>query len=168
MSSWFRTYGYAEVADRLLVGAYPLDADDVGMLAWMGVRKVLNLTEDEEYGPGQRSEVEEALQRAGIDERRIELRDFGALPPPLITRAVRTVGEWLDGGQLVYVHCRAGWQRSPTIAAAVLMAREGLDPDPALERIRRAKPSAEPLEHQREDLERWWRGRSCKSAAEDG
>ena len=43
MSDWFRTYGFAEVYDGLLVGAYPLDADDVRMLSAMSVQRILNL-----------------------------------------------------------------------------------------------------------------------------
>ena len=52
MSRWFRTYGFAEITDELLIGAYPLDEDDVEMLARLGVKRVLNLVEDEEYGSG--------------------------------------------------------------------------------------------------------------------
>ena len=51
VSNWFRTYGFADVDHGLLIGAYPLDADDVGMLEWVGIDRVLNLVEDEEYGP---------------------------------------------------------------------------------------------------------------------
>ena len=52
MSRWFRTYGFADVFDDLIVGAYPLDEDDVDTLARLGIRRVLNLTEDEEYRAG--------------------------------------------------------------------------------------------------------------------
>src|SRR6202020_3169610 len=54
MSDWFRTYGFAQVHDGLLIGAYPLDGDDIRMLGAMSVRQVLNLVEDAEYGPGRR------------------------------------------------------------------------------------------------------------------
>ena len=33
VSDWFEHFGYAEVADDLLIGAYPQDADDVAALA---------------------------------------------------------------------------------------------------------------------------------------
>ena len=49
MSSWFRSYGYASVYDHLIVGALPLDETDVRMLATLGVSRVLNLVEDDEY-----------------------------------------------------------------------------------------------------------------------
>src|SRR5207248_2493797 len=64
-----------------------------------------------------------------------------------------------------YLHCRAGWQRSAAVAAGVVALRDGLDIDEALDFVRRRKPSADPLPHQREDLRRWWLGR--REAARD-
>ena len=52
VSRWFRSYGFADVFDDLIVGAYPLDQDDVDTLALLGIERVLNLTEDDEYPPG--------------------------------------------------------------------------------------------------------------------
>ena len=37
VSRWFRSYGFADVFDDLIVGAYPLDRDDVDMLARLGI-----------------------------------------------------------------------------------------------------------------------------------
>ena len=156
---WFRTYGFADVLDGLLIGSYPLDRDDVAMLEWAGVRKVLNLVEDDEYRPGERDEVEQAFAELGIEEQRLPFPDYGGLPPGLLDRAVKTVSAWLAEGQAAYVHCRAGWQRSPAIAAALIATRDGVDIDEALTQVRVRKPSADPLPHQREDLWRWWRER---------
>jgi protein-tyrosine phosphatase len=170
VSTWFRTYGFAEIAPGLLIGAYPLDQEDVSMLAWMRVRRILNLAREEEYEPGQRQAVEAALEAAGICEVRIGLVDFGGLPAAQIESAVALVCGWLDRGELVYVHCRAGWQRSAAIAAASLAVRDGLEPEQALAAVERAKPSAVPLEHQREDLRRWWetRGAGTGGSVEEG
>ena len=160
MSGWFRSYGFADVIDGLLVGAYPLDRDDVAMLEWVGVERVLNLTEDDEYPEGDREAVTAALAEAGIDERRIELIDFGQLPPEALERAVAEVISSLDEGKRTYLHCRAGWQRSAAVAAGVIAVREGLDPDEALAFVKERKPSADPLPHQRDDLRRWWQERA--------
>ena len=46
VSAWFRTYGFADVLDDLLIGAYPLDAEDVALLQRAGIERVLNLVED--------------------------------------------------------------------------------------------------------------------------
>jgi dual specificity phosphatase 12 len=86
----------------------------------------------------------------------VEIVDYGNLLPGHIERATRIGLEWLAQGERVYVHCRAGMQRSATIAAAIVMLRDGLDAPAALTSIRERKPSANPLSHQRKDLERWW------------
>jgi protein-tyrosine phosphatase len=161
LSTWFRTYGFADVLDGLVVGAYPLDQTDVGTLSWMGVTRVLNLTEDAEYRRGERATVARALAGAGIEEYRLSLPDYGGLPAAGIEQAVREINAWLDHGALTYVHCRAGWQRSAAVAAAVVAVREGLDIDEAVAQVQLRKPSADPLPHQREDLRRWWRARQA-------
>ena len=156
MSNWFRTYGFAEILPEFLIGAYPTDESDVAMLHWLGIKRILNLCEDEEYPPGARQVLDEDLPEKGITEQRISLRDFGGLPAEAIDEAVAVVSAWLDAGERTYLHCRAGLQRSATVAAAVVAQRRQLDPDEAMAFVRRAKPSAEPLPHQREDLLVWW------------
>ncbi len=134
VSSWFQSYGFADVTRDLVIGAYPLDGRDVAMLANMHVDRVLNLVEDEEYRPGERDVIERAYGEAGIEEHRMRLTDFGQLPADELEAAVVTVNSWLDEGARVYLHCRAGWQRSAAVAAGVVALREQLDIGPALER----------------------------------
>jgi protein-tyrosine phosphatase len=167
VSEWFDTYGRAEVADGLVTGAYPGDAADVAALAEEGVEAVFNLCEDREYPAGARAEVEAALAAAGIEERRLSVEDYGALGAERLEAAVQEVLGWLEEDRRVYLHCRAGWQRSAAVAAGVVALRDGVALDEALGRIRRRKPSAQPLGHQLEDLYRWWhaRGGSVRSGA---
>jgi protein-tyrosine phosphatase len=160
VSAWFRTYGFADVLDDLLIGAYPIDEEDVAMLGRAGVRRVLNLVEDDEYQPGERETIEAAYASAGIEERRLELIDYGNLPRAELEAAVQEVTRWLDQGVRTYVHCRAGWQRSPAVAAGVIAIRGGIDVNEALRYVQRRKPSADPLPHQRQDLLRWWAERA--------
>ena len=159
MSRWFRTYGFDDVLDDLLIGAYPLDAADVWMLEWSGVQRVLNLVEDDEYRPGERLGVENALRKSGIEEYRMGLTDYGGLPAEELEAAVRTVNAWLDEGVRTYLHCRAGWQRSAAVAAGVVAVRHGIDIEDALAYVKARKPTADPLPHQRKDLKRWWNSR---------
>lgn len=156
MSTWFQRFGFAPVGERLLVGAYPGDADDVALIAGARADAVLNLCEDLEYADGAREAVEAALRERGIEERRLPLVDYGGLPLEQLERAVAEVEAWLGSGRTVYLHCRAGWQRSATVAAAVVARREGLGVEEALRVVRERKPTAEPLPHQRADLHRWW------------
>jgi protein-tyrosine phosphatase len=163
VSSWFRSYGFADVFEGLLIGCYPLDEEDVAMLHWAGVERVLNLVEDDEYRAGEREAVQRAFAGAGIEEYRMPFPDFGGLPTELVDQAVSIIRGWLAEGRRIYMHCRAGWQRSPAIAAALLALRDGVDIDEALEAVRVRKPTADPLPHQREDLWRWWRERGGAS-----
>ncbi len=160
MSLWFRSYGFADVHPELLIGAYPLDDEDVAMIAHLGVDRILNLVQDSEYREGDRGVVEAALEQAGIEEQRLDLTDYGGLPSTEIEEAVTRVLEWLEAGHRVYLHCRAGWQRSAAIAAGVVAIREGLGIEDALAVVNARKPSADPLAHQRDDLLWWWQERN--------
>jgi len=155
MSRWFERFGFAEVAEGLWVGAYPTDADDVAEIAALGVTRVLNLCEDVEYRPAQRAAVEASLGGAGLVEDRVCLVDYGGLPLAALDRAARRVVSWLEDGERVYLHCRAGWQRSATVAGAVVALRDGVGVGEALRRIQARKPTAEPLDRQRRDLAAW-------------
>lgn len=163
MSNWFRTYGFADIDDGFFIGAYPLDADDVSMLEWLGIERLLNLVEDGEYRAGERDAVKAALSEAGIKEYRLSLTDYGGLPAAAIEAAVQEISQWLDEGRRAYVHCRAGWQRSAAIAAGVIAVRQGLQIDDAIAYVQARKASADPLPHQRQDLHVWWDLRSRAS-----
>jgi atypical dual specificity phosphatase len=156
VSSWFRSYGYAAVYAQLIVGALPLDDSDVRMLATLGVSRVLNLVEDDEYPRGTRRKAEQALADADIEERRLSSEDYGALTPELLESATAQVNTWLDGGEVVYLHCRAGWQRSAAVAAGAIAIRDGIGLDSALLQVQKQRSTADPLPHQREDLARWF------------
>jgi protein-tyrosine phosphatase len=161
MSSWFEDFGFAEIGPDLLMGAYPQDADDVEALRDAGVTAVFNLVQDAEYQrAGGREACAAALARAGIREERVEVVDYGSLRTDHIERAATTVLAWLDAGERVYVHCRAGMQRSAVVAAAVVALQDEIEPQDALRRIRARNPQANPLAHQREDLLRWWDARA--------
>ncbi len=160
MSDWFEHFGFAEVGDDLLMGAYPQDADDVAALSTAGVTAVFNLVQDVEYElQDGREACAAALAQAGIREERVEVVDFGNLLPGHIELAARTVLAWLADGERVYVHCRAGMQRSAVVSAAIVALHEQVEPLEALDRVRARNPRANPLAHQRQDLLRWWEKR---------
>ncbi|HEY8866572.1 MAG TPA: dual specificity protein phosphatase family protein [Solirubrobacteraceae bacterium] len=159
MSAWFDRFGFAEVLSNLLVGAYPVDAEDVGRLTTVGVESTYNLCEDAEYGDGGRPEAEAALAEAGIAERRLPLVDYGDLAAADLERAVTEVLAALGDGERVYLHCRAGWQRSAAVAAGVIALRERIGIEEALALLRERKPTAEPMPHQQAGLLAWFQAR---------
>lgn len=159
MSNWFRTYGYGEVYPGLIVGAYPLDREDVERLGLISIERVLNLVEDSEYQPGDREVIEAAYAALGIKETRMNLVDFGHLPADRLEQAVSTLVEWLEERHRVYVHCRAGWQRSASVASGAVAVLDGIGIEEALATVRARKPTADPLPHQRADLHTWWLSR---------
>lgn len=163
MSKWFRTYGYEQVYPDLFVGAYPTDLEDVAVLHRLEVERVLNLVQDAEYAPGERDAVSLAYHRAGIVEERLRLVDFGRLPAERIEEAVAQLLDWLDDDRRVYVHCRAGRQRSAAVAAGTVAVRENVSIERALALVRHRRPTADPLPHQREDLTKWWMDRPLEA-----
>jgi predicted protein tyrosine phosphatase len=167
MSNWFRSYGYGEVHPGLIVGAYPLDGRDVDSLGLMRVERVLNLVEDSEYQPGDRQAIEEAYASHGIDETRMNLVDFGHLPADRLEEAVMTLVDWLEEGRRVYVHCRAGWQRSAAVASGAVAVVRDIPIEEALDAVRAQKPTADPLPHQRADLRAWWQSRAGADSGRD-
>src|SRR5919206_4550679 len=98
MSEWFERFGFGEVADNLLTGAYPRDRHDVAVLAGERVTSILNLCEDCEYGSGERDAVAEALRDAGIRELRVASVDYGELIPSRLEEATDAVLAWPEAG----------------------------------------------------------------------
>lgn len=61
-----------------------------------------------------------------------------------ITDAVTFGTEQLATGRALLIHCRGGIRRSPTVAAAVVAAAEGMSVDEAMALVKRARPAANP------------------------
>jgi protein-tyrosine phosphatase len=74
-------------------------------------------------------------------------------PPKLedLKKGADFIREEIEKGGRVYVHCREGRGRGPTMAAAYLVST-GMVPDEAWETIRKARPFINPTRRQREQL----------------
>jgi protein-tyrosine phosphatase len=62
----------------------------------------------------------------------------------LLRDAASAITAWRDDGKTVFVHCVAGISRTPTIVAAYLASRLGIDGTTALARVTAAHPRANP------------------------
>ena len=114
--------------DVLLSGRNPLTTVDVARLRDLGVTHVLDLREDHEWQPPRfGAEAIAALAHAGIERRSVVVQDIRAPTPAAFDEALAWIDTSLERpGALVYVHCRAGRERTGSILAAYIGTRTGV------------------------------------------
>ena len=101
----------------------PRSADDIDRLREAGITAVLSLqTDDDMRGLNLKWETLLAHYKGcGIEVRRVPVKDFDrAELRSKLPECVRTLDELLTAGHVVYLHCTAGVNRSPTVAVAHL------------------------------------------------
>ncbi len=96
-----------------------------------------------------------AWVEAGARVVEVPIRDWVAIPSWQISHAVDTVLRERADGRRVLLHCLAGVNRAPSVAAAVLCRLEGIGVDEALRRVRTARPAASPTPEQLASLYEW-------------
>lgn len=77
-----------------------------------------------------------------------------------LTIGTAAVKQMVDLGNTVYVHCKNGHGRSPTLVAAYLVRYEGKEPGEAIEFIKSKRPEVHLEEEQMKALEAF--GKICK------
>ncbi len=162
-------FRYWQVGPRLWAGRNPLSERDLRELAERGVTHILDLREESEWaGPGRvGGEAIGAAAGLGIARKHVPIGDFQPPSDAAFTRAAA----WLDArsaepGAVVFAHCRAGLQRTPTILAAWLARREAIAFGEAVERLQQNGYRGEPMPEQRRAAERWLQ--SGQASVEDG
>ena len=135
---------FDRVLPQILIGTYPENAEDIAQLGReQQVSAVLNLQSDEDFtrlGCNWPS-LEEAYRRAGIEIRRVPVRDFDTADLTLhLAEGVQTLADFVERGHTVYVHCSAGLGRSPSVVIAYLHWIEGVDLTEAIDRISQCHP----------------------------
>jgi hypothetical protein len=112
-----------------------LDREDFPLLGTLGINCVINLETYLRYSP-------RSLASAGIGFVSIPVADIDqALPEKFIDAGVAAIEEVISGGGNVYVHCTAGWQRSPALVACYLVYA-GLPAERALALVKQRRPVA--------------------------
>jgi protein-tyrosine phosphatase len=127
------------VLPHLFVGSCPASADDINHLKTdYGVTAILNLQTDHDfdYWDLNWSRIEARCYELGIEVRRIPVRDFDGLDlRKKLSQCVETLDELLRGGYTVYTHCNVGSGRSPSVAIAYLVWRQGWNLDDAIDHV---------------------------------
>ncbi len=123
------------VAPGVLGCAYPRTERSLAALSGSGVRLLVNLHE--------RPHDPVRLERHGLREVHLPVKDFAAPSLELIERAVGAIREALASDETAAVHCGGGLGRTGTVLACYLLASsEGLGAEEALRRVRELRPGS--------------------------
>jgi hypothetical protein len=112
-------YDHAEVIPCLYVGAFP----PASPFDW-GADVIVSLASAHACQSGPRNKL---LMHLPIIE--------GEAPPDEVRRLARLIASQLDDGRCVFIHCVAGRDRSPTLAARVLI-EQGWEPKETVQHVR--------------------------------
>jgi len=138
-----------QVFPQIFCGSYPETTADVDRLRQdFGVTAVLNLHSDEDIDeldvPW--AALEDHYRRSGIELRRMPVRDFDQDDLRRnLSECVRVLGELIEGGHTVYVHCTAGMGRSPSVVVAYLHWVEHRDLEEAFYHVNSCRPCSPDL-----------------------
>ena len=150
-------FEYNRITAQILAGRNPLTAADMQRLCAEGVTHVLDLRESSEWMPpnvGQEA-IEYQIAK-GIHRRNLPITDFTAPDTDHFGTAVAFLEEALtDPNAQVYVHCRAGMERTPTILIAYFAVQNGTSCQEALVELQKARSRFQPLSHQVQAAESW-------------
>ncbi len=126
------------IPDRLWVGRM-IRPEDVKLLVQMGISHVVSLQSDDDlsnYGISLKKLIK-ALEEARIELIRVATPDFNkdALTKNLSASVAEVDAALTPRWAKVYLHCTAGINRSPTVAAAYLMKTRGFSPQEAFDYV---------------------------------
>jgi atypical dual specificity phosphatase len=121
------------VEQKLAAMSYP-DSEDAFTFLWkIGIRALINLTE--EPLPA------EILRKVGILTEHISIVDFTAPTLQQVEQALTMIHFYLERNMPVAVHCIAGLGRTGTILACYLVG-EGISAEEAITTLRRWRPGS--------------------------
>lgn len=142
-----RSFTWDEIAPGVHAGRAPIFRRDIWRLRARGVTHILDLREDHEWdGPGRRggSAIAE-IDMLGMSRLCVAIRDMGTPSARHLDEAVAYLDAALHLGGSVYVHCRAGVQRTGAIAAAWYARQQRCSIDEAVDLLRERRPDFEPM-----------------------
>ena len=131
------------VLPNLFVGPDPWSVEDFEHLRALGVSAVLSLQQTDERDRGSNQEPKNDLKsnvRSEMEFHSIPITDFNrAELQARLPDAVNALAKLLDAGHTVYLHCTAGVNRSPTVAAAYLHWKKRWPLQRALQHLQNAR-----------------------------
>lgn len=140
----------SQILPSLFVGSCPTTASDISHLKTdYGISAILSVQTDHDldYWELDWSRLEACCQRLGMELRRIPIRDFDGLDlRQKLPQCVRELNDLIRGGRTVYAHCSLGMGRSPSLAIAYLVWRQGWNLDEAIEHVAKCRSCSPNIE----------------------
>jgi protein-tyrosine phosphatase len=138
-----------EILPELFLDGCPRTSEDVDALVEQGITAVLSLQTDDDLAHLgiDWDQLHARYSEVGIEARRVPIRDFDdddlrdRLP-----EGVRVLEELLNDDQVVYVHCTAGVNRSPSVVICYLYWSLGWCVAEAERHVRKRHPCAPMME----------------------
>ena len=115
---------FGQVSDTYYRGSQPM-GDDYAALKALGVKTIIDLTEEDDKGG--------AARRAGLQFVQIPMSSTTAPSEAQVEQFLSIVND--PAQQPVYVHCKGGRHRTGTLTAVYRMANEGWTADRAYEEM---------------------------------
>lgn len=150
-------FNYDQVTERLFAGRNPLTAQDVHMLAELGITHVLDLRESHEWAaPKFGAEAIEEIKNTEIKRLNLVVKDLGAPTLSDMDAAWDFIEQALaNPSALIYVHCRAGMERTAAILIGCYARQQGLNYETAFSELKARRPIFQPLPNQEHATREW-------------
>lgn len=142
ISHHFIVLDFNAITDFLYVGTCPQNATDVQQLGNFSIDVVLNLQSDQDLDRLgiQWQQLAQLYDEVAIEHCRLPLTDFDENDiSNLLPYAVSQLAAFLSAQKKTYLHCTAGRERSPTVAAGWLAIHGGLSLSDSIEHVRTAR-----------------------------
>lgn len=140
----------SEILPKLWIGRALHSADEASLLkSELGITAVVNLETDRDLDAAGLTwdKVRGWYATLGIAAHRMPIEgEWPASLIELMRRAMRLVSRLLKEGHVVYLHCAAGVNRSPTIALMYLNLVGEMPVEEALAIVQLRRPQAKPYE----------------------
>ncbi len=145
------------VAPRLMAGRNPLSAPDVAWMKKQGITHILDLREAREWKPPKFGHLAlQAIEKSGLVRLHLEVLDMNAPKPATFDAACQFIEAALSQPDAnVYVHCRAGMERTAAILIAYYAKTHGVSYDEALRELQKNRPILAPLPAQEKAARSW-------------
>lgn len=127
----------------VLTGLEAVGPDAAALLDHVGADTLVCLQTDEEIERRYPSYLRWLGDPEPHEALRLPIEDHLVPPDGPMLSLIEAIGDRLERGEGVVVHCGAGWGRAGLVAALVLVAHGATVPE-SLDRVRAARPAAGP------------------------